>query len=196
MRVLIVSSGLAALLAFHNAVTRYGYALGRERVVPARFSAVHPRHRSPYVSSVAQSLFAVVAVAAFALAGSDPIVEMAAWTASTGTLGVVAMQLLTAVSVAAFFRRSALAGWRSASAFGAAGAVLLAVAIYLVIDHIDLATLTTDTVVNAVVIALPVAVFALGLALAAWLRAARPSVYAGLGSTDMDEQLEPAPSAR
>jgi amino acid transporter len=188
MRILIVSSGLAALLSLHNVVTRYGYALGGEGVLPTALSRIHPEHRSPYVGSLVQSAMAVVAVLAFAVAGTDPVLEMAAWTASAGAIGVLALQALTSVSIAVFFRggphRSAFTSWVSVLS-----AVLLVAALWLVIDHLEIATLTKNVAINVVVVALPVVVFAAGWAYAVWLRSSRPDVYGKLGTANLDEPL-------
>lgn len=189
MRILIVTSGLAALLAFHNAITRYGYALGRESVIPRRFASVHPRHRSPHVASVAQSVAAALAVAAFGLAGADPILQLAAWTASAGTLGVVALQALTAFAVASFFGRGRGPRQPWTAAIGAAGGLLLTAAVVLIVRYIDLATLTEDVVTNVIIVAIPVLVSVVGVGYGWFLRNRRSRVYAGLGSTDVDAQL-------
>ena len=189
MRILIVTSGLAALLAFHNAVTRYGYALGRESVIPRRLGTVHPVHRSPQVASVAQSALAALVVVAFGLAGTDPIIQMAAWTASAGTIGVIALQALTAFSVAAFFGRGRGPRETPTAAIGLLGGLLLTGAVALIVRYIELATLTEDAVTNAVIVAIPVTVFAGGVAYGLYLRHTRPTVYDGLGSTNVDEAL-------
>ena len=188
MRVLIVSSGLAALLALHNAVTRYGYALGVERVLPRRLAAVHPRHGSPYVGSMAQTALAVVVVVGFAIAGTDPLLEMAAWTAAAGALGILSLQALTSVSIARFFRGGE---HRDPATVGVAvlSAGLLMAVLALVVKHIEIATLTTSTPINIVIGLIPVVAFAGGLAYASWLRSNKPEVYGILGTTDMAAEL-------
>ena len=52
MRVLIVTSLFAALLAFHNAITRYTYALASEGALPRRLGRIHPVHKSPYIAGI------------------------------------------------------------------------------------------------------------------------------------------------
>lgn len=194
MRILIVSSGLAALLALHNAITRYGYALGRERIVPERLSSVHSKHLSPHVASVTQTVIAVVAVLCFAISGVEPILQMTAWTASTGTVGILALQWLTSLSIAVFFLkgRDAVRD-RGAAAAGVAAFVLFGLALYLVISKIEIATLTDNPVVNTIAIGGPFLVFVFGVLLALWIRNRRPEVYEGLGSTDVDSELAAAP---
>ena len=194
MRVLIVSSGLAALLAFHNAVTRYGYALGVERVLPRRLASVHPKHRSPHVGSMVQSGLAVIAIAAFAVSGVDPVLEMAAWTAAAGAIGVLALQALTSLSIARFFRSGPHRD-PSTAAVSALSVALLVGALWLVIDHIEVASLTTSTPINVVIVLVPVVVFVAGLGYASWLRNNKPEVYDILGTTDIGGELVAEPHA-
>jgi hypothetical protein len=54
-RVLIVTSLFAALLAFHNAITRYTYALASEGALPRQLGRIHPVHKSPYIAGLADS---------------------------------------------------------------------------------------------------------------------------------------------
>src|SRR2546423_419391 len=47
MNILLLTSLFASLLAFHNAVARYLYALGRQGVAPAALARTHRKHGSP-----------------------------------------------------------------------------------------------------------------------------------------------------
>lgn len=76
MSVLFVTSVFAGLLAFHNASARYFYALGREGVLPAGLGRTHPRHSSPHVGSVAQTVIGATVVLIFAEARADPITDL------------------------------------------------------------------------------------------------------------------------
>ena len=57
--VLFLTSVFAALLAFHAAVARYQFALGREGVLPAAWGRTHPRTGAPLLGSVTQSVLAL-----------------------------------------------------------------------------------------------------------------------------------------
>jgi amino acid transporter len=52
MTVLFATSVFAALLAFHNAVARYFFALGREGLLPTPLGHTHKIHLSPHKGSV------------------------------------------------------------------------------------------------------------------------------------------------
>ncbi|MFK0192378.1 APC family permease [Kitasatospora sp. NPDC090308] len=195
MHVLIVTSILASLLAFHNATSRYGLALAEEGLLPRALGRIHPRHRSPYVSGLAQSLLGLVVVAVFAAAGADPYTQLLLWVNTPGMLALVALQLLAAVAVPCWFRRRPGHGegaLRTVVA-PAVAAVLLTGALWLVVDHIGLLTGASDTV-NRVLILIVPAVFAAGVLYALRTRARRPGVYAAFAAEPAGDAPSPADS--
>ncbi|MEU3608079.1 APC family permease [Streptomyces sp. NPDC035033] len=192
MHVLIVTSVLASLLAFHNAINRYALALAEEGVLPKALGRIHPRHRSPYVAGAAQTALGAVVVLAFALAGADPYQQLLLWVNTPGMLGLMLLQLLAALAVPCFFRRipHREGVWRTLVA-PVAAFVLLAGAIVLVTANIELFT-AASTAVNTVLVALAPAVLVLGLLLARRLRRTRPEVYARFAA-EPDPQGEESP---
>ena len=106
MRVLFVTSTYASLLAFHNAIARYLYAMGRERVLPAALGQVHPRHASPHRGSLTQSGIAAVAVALFAIAGVDPVLVVFTLPSALATLRILALMAIAAAATARHFQRT------------------------------------------------------------------------------------------
>ncbi|MCX4880334.1 MULTISPECIES: APC family permease [unclassified Streptomyces] len=178
MHIFIVTSVMASLLAFHNAINRYSLALSEEGVLPRTLGRIHPRHRSPYVSGIAQTVLGAVVVTAFWAAGADPYKQLLLWVNTPGMIGLFLLQLLVAIAVPCYFRRvTHQEGTLRTVVAPVAAALLLATAIGLVITHIGLFT-GASTTVNTVLIVTAPAVFAVGLALAWWLRRERPQVYA------------------
>jgi amino acid transporter len=106
MVVLLLTSLFAALLAFHNAVSRYLFALGRERRAPAVLGRTHARHGSPHIGSLTQTASAAVIVAVFVLAGSDPVLQLFTWMSGLATVSILVVMVLTSVAVLAFFART------------------------------------------------------------------------------------------
>ncbi|MGA5637517.1 APC family permease [Streptomyces cinereoruber] len=192
MHVLIVTSVLASLLAFHNAINRYTLALAEEGVLPKALGRIHPRHRSPYVAGAAQTVLGAVVVLGFALAGADPYQQLLLWVNTPGMLGLMLLQLLAALAVPFFFRRIRHGeGVLRTVVAPVTAFVLLAAAIVLVAAHVDLFT-GASPAVNAVLLSATPAVFLLGLLLAYRLRRTRPEVYARFAA----EPSEPsAPSS-
>ncbi|WP_338695890.1 APC family permease [Streptomyces sp. Q6] len=181
MHVLIVTSVIASLLAFHNAINRYGLALADEGVLPRAWGRVHPRHRSPYVAGAAQTVLGAAVVIGFWAAGADPYNQLLLWVNTPGMVGLMALQLLAALAVPFFFRRiTHTEGVVRTVVAPVAATLLLAAAIWLVVTHIDLFT-GASPLVNTLLIAVSPAVFVLGLALAQRLKRSRPEVYEKFG---------------
>ncbi|MCP3817520.1 APC family permease [Streptomyces sp. A3M-1-3] len=182
MHIFIVTSVLASLLAFHNAINRYGLALAEEGVLPPVLGKVHARHRSPYVAGIAQTVLGLAVVLGFAAAGADPYTQLLLWVNTPGGIGLMALQLLAAIAIPIYFRRiSHQEGVLRTVVAPVVAAVLLAAAIVLVVSKVDLFTGASSTV-NTVLVALVPAVFLLGIALAFRLRRRRPEVYANFAA--------------
>ncbi|MET9509060.1 APC family permease [Streptomyces flavidovirens] len=193
MHILIVTSILASLLAFHNAINRYGLALAEEGVLPKTFARIHRRHRSPYVVGIAQSVLGLAVVLAFALAGADPYTQLLLWVNTPGGIGLMALQLLAAIAVPFYFRRvTHTEGVLRTVVAPTVAAVLLAAAIWLVASKIDVFTGASSTV-NTILLAIVPATFLIGLGLARRLRRSRPEVYARFGAEPEQPDAEPEP---
>ncbi|MFE6897395.1 APC family permease [Streptomyces sp. NPDC057717] len=177
MHILIVTSVLASLLAFHNAINRYGLALAEEGVLPKVFGTVHAKHRSPYLAGVAQTVLGAAVVLAFWAAGADPYAQLLLWVNTPGMIGLMALQLLAAIAVPFYFRRiTHEEGVLRTVVAPIAATVLLSIAIVLVCTHLDLFT-GASSLVNMILMAVAPAVFVLGIALARRLRRTKPDVY-------------------
>lgn len=105
MSLLFATSVFAALLAFHNAVARYLYALGREGLVPEQLGRTHSVHLSPHAGSISQTALAAVVVLVFVLTGQDPVLALFTWLTQLGTLAIIALMALASFAVVAFFLR-------------------------------------------------------------------------------------------
>ncbi|CAM5443880.1 APC family permease [Streptomyces microflavus] len=194
MHILIVTSVLASLLAFHNAINRYGLALAEEGVLPPVLGRVHPRHRSPYVAGAAQTVLGAVVVIGFAAAGADPYAQLLLWVNTPGMIGLMVLQLLAALAVFLFFRRVPhQEGALRTVVAPLVAAVLLTGAIGLVSYNVDLFT-GASTGVNVLLVSLVPGVFLLGLLLARRLRRHRPEVYADFAAEPPEDS--PGPSSK
>ncbi|MER6676759.1 APC family permease [Streptomyces sp. NPDC000983] len=191
MHVLIVTSVLASLLAFHNAINRYVLALAEEGVLPKALARVHPRHGSPHLAGAAQTVLGAAVVLAFAAAGADPYAQLLLWVNTPGMLGLLALQLLAALAIPLYFRRFGhQEGVLRTVVAPVVAAVLLGTAIVLVVTHLDLFTGASPTV-NTVLTALVPVVFVTGLGLARRLRRRRPEICARFGTEPEPETAVP-----
>lgn len=106
MVLLFATSIYAALLAFHNAVARYAYALGREGLVPEALGRTHKTHLSPHMGSISQSVVSFLVVALFVVLGLSPDGALFAWLSQLGTLAILYLMAAAALAVLVFFRRN------------------------------------------------------------------------------------------
>jgi amino acid transporter len=187
MMLLLVVSLFAALLALHNSATRYLFALGRARVLPAVLGRTNAANGAPYVAGGTQIGVAALIAAGYALAGLDPLADLTASMTGIGTLGVIALQALAGVAVVAFFRRRRdPRWWRTAVAPGLGGLGLITVTTLAVLNFPTLAG--SDAPAIAWLPWLLAVAVAGGLGLARWLRRRRPDVYAGLSELGLDAE--------
>lgn len=183
MQILLCTSLFAGMLALHNASNRYMFVLGRDKVLPRWFDAVHEKHGAPHRASLVQTGFTIVLVAAFAIAGLDPYVNLATAMLGVGTLGIVVLQASAALSVFGFYRRDPERHWWRtglAPLLGVAGLITCSV---LLVQNFPVLTGTSNPVVNNlpwVILACAVG----GALYALWLRSARPEHYNGLATVE------------
>jgi amino acid transporter len=105
--VLLATSLLAGILAFHNASNRYVHSLGESGALPAVVTRT-TRQGAPFVASGLQTVLALVLVMPFAVLGLDPVLTLFAWFSGVAVLGLVVLYFLTSISVVVFFRRTRL----------------------------------------------------------------------------------------
>jgi amino acid transporter len=184
LMLLIVTSAFAALLAFHNSINRYSFALARDAVLPRVLARTSARNGAPWVAGLAQTVLALVVTGGFILTGADPYMQLLIWANTPGTIGVILLQVLASVAVVVFFlrRRDLPRPWFAVPA-AVVGGALMTVFTWLIATNI--ATLTmADPAVNTVILVVPVVAFLAGLVLATYLKARRPASYRLIGGQE------------
>lgn len=183
IHLLIVTSILASLVAFHNAVTRYTLAIAKEGLLPAGLAKVHPATRAPYVAGLVQTALALAIVAGFAVARADPYGQLLIWVNTPGIFGILLLQVAAAISVVVYFRRRATSEgvWRTAIA-PIMSAALMVIAMVLAAQNISFLTGTTGTVNVVLLWIIPVTCL-IGVAWATWLRRRHPAVFDGVAAS-------------
>lgn len=180
MRLLIVTSFFACLLAFHNACSRYLFSMGRERLLPGALRRTHPKTGSPHRASLVLSAIALVAIVIAMTTGADPFLQLAIWTYATGVAGIVFAQAAGAVSVVGFFARDRRGHsvWRVLVAPGL-GAIGLIVGFALIAVNFDIVTEMEGAVNWLLLLPTPV-LFVAGIVTGFVIRARAPRRYAEL----------------
>ena len=182
MGLFLVASFLASYLAIHNAASRYLFALANDKLLPGALASIHPDHHAPHVGSVAMSALEFLLVIGLGLAGAAPYVGIASGMIGLGTIGIIAMQIASALAVYGFFARLGRGGlWATRILPLASAAAMTA---FLVAIFLSYAQLTGSD--NWIVNHLPwlfVPLVAAALFYANWLKRNRPNAYAQIAST-------------
>lgn len=163
--ILLASSLLAGIIAFHNSINRYLFALSRDGLMPGAIDRVN-RHGAPWVASLIQTISAIVLVIPFAIAGADPVLTLFSWFSGAAVLCIMVLYVLTSLSVVVYFRRTRTdtRPWQTLIAPSLATVAILGL-VWLVLANFD--TLLGGSRTAAVVLALAVpVVFAIGVVLA------------------------------
>ncbi len=155
--------------------------MAHEGLCTHRLGSVHPVHGSPHVAGFVQVVGCAIAIIICALLDVDPYSVVFAWAGSLASIGILAMQIATAASVAGYYLIFKPNGskWRWLVSSVVSGAALTACLI-LVTINLDLVSGTS----SSLIFVLPVLVFL--AALFGWRRALQlkrnePTRYAVLG---------------
>lgn len=181
--ILFLTSVFAAMLAFHTAVTRYQFALGRERVLPRLWGVAHPRTGAPLLGSITQSALALGVLIVYYATGTDPLVHLFAWMTTVGGLGVLILMWSTSAAVIGFFLRHRRRenAWRAQIAPLLSFLLLSAVLAATIIGLGALLQVPPDSPFNWLFPTAYAVCATFGIGWAAIMRGARPEAYAGIG---------------
>jgi amino acid transporter len=182
--ILLLVSLFAAMLAFHNSATRYLYSMGRARILPRALARTRP-NGAPAIAGGVQALFGAIVAGCFALAGLSPIGVLVPAMLGFGTLSVVVLQALAALSIVVWFRRSRDPRWWSTFIAPGLGFLGLLTIVVLAIFNFNIVAGSDDPVILSLPIILLFALIG-GIIYAAYLRRRKPVVYDAL-ATDLEK---------
>jgi amino acid transporter len=211
---LLVIGSFACALAFHNAASRYLFALGREvpsEKIKATVGGTHPQHGSPYIASTIQSVITLLIVLAFAFftavqvpdANGAPVdtpilvpyVNVYGLLALIGTAAILLVQAICSAAVIWFFwvKKTHRGNVITTLICPLIGGVAMLYVVWLLWDNREFAAgLAAKSDVFKVAPYMILAVFVIGLAYAVWMRTAKPALYAEIGRTVMEDAHERA----
>ncbi|WP_231707015.1 APC family permease [Tsukamurella sputi] len=188
MKALLLVSLFAALLALHNAATRYLFALGRVHVLPPFLSRTRSATGAPVLASTVQLGLATAVALLFAIVGADPATTLVPAFVGVGTLGILTLQALAATAVVVHFRRRRSPDLLATLVLPGLGGLGLWVATVLAFVNFPAMAGSEDPTIARLPWLIPAAIVITGIA-AVLLRRTRPGVWAAL-----DQDLDRAES--
>ncbi len=181
---LMITGSFACGLAFHNCASRYLYAIGREGILNRRLGRTHPKHRSPYIASLTQSVFTAILVGLFALFHQDPYGSLYTLCAIFGTAMILIVQTMCSFAVIGYFHthQRQARHWLTHFLAPLVGGLGMLGVVILLFKNIDAAAgPAASTPFFKAIPYLVAAIGVFGVLLAVVLRARRPQIYAILG---------------
>jgi amino acid transporter len=195
---LIMIGSFACALAFHNAASRYLYAIGRE--VPAtknNLGRTHGTHQTPHVSSMVQSGITLVLTIGFYLLttnGDDPLrgayLYQYGLLAILGTMAILIVQAITSLAVIWYFhvKKAAPGNILTTGIIPALGGLGMVYVVWLLLDNIDFAGGAASSAPFFTAIPyIVVLTFVVGLLAVMWLKSRNRPVYDAIGRTVFEE---------
>lgn len=179
---------VACMAAFHNAVARYSFALGRERVLPRALTRV--RDDGALIgASRAQSLLTLGAIIILSVFGLDPF-EIFVWLSSLAALGILLSLVLGTMGASRLLRDSSIRrrSWRDGESaltthmMPALGIIVGLAALALMAYNANgLLGVDRWAPIHIVILGVVAGAGALGIAWGLFLRVARPTIHREIG---------------
>ncbi|MSV75108.1 MAG: amino acid permease, partial [Actinobacteria bacterium] len=206
-KLLVVVGSFACAMAFHNAASRYIYAMGREGAwawMRNSVGKVNVKHGSPATASFVQSAITLVLCVAFILFTNVyvedvatpeliPYVNVYGLLALIGTALILIVQTITSIAVIWFFwvkkvHKGNIITTMIAPIIGALGMLY---ALYLLWSNRKFAAgLAADSLVFQAMPIYVIGLLVIGVVYALYVRAAKPAIYQEIGRTTIEEAHE------
>jgi amino acid transporter len=204
-KILTVVGSFGCALAFHNAASRYLFALGREAAserVRGSLGSTHGTHQSPHVASLVQTgITLLIVLGFFALQEPTEAAPDVAYfflyglMAILGTMAILIVQAITSVAVVVYFHvgknHPETAHWWRTLLAPILGAVGMSYVVYLLASNLEFAAgAAAGSPIFKATPWIVVATLVIGVVYSLWLRSARPEIYAEVGRTTLTEAHE------
>jgi amino acid transporter len=198
---LICVGSFACGLAFHNAASRYIYAIARE--LPSTRNTLgrtHGEHGTPHIASITQSVITLVLTVGFYVLthdGSNPTTGAYIYEygllAILGTMAILIVQAITSVAVIWYFhvKKVQPGNILVTGIIPAIGGLGMAYVVYLLLSNINFAGgAAAGSPFFKAIPWIVIATFLLGLVGVLVMRSRNPEVYNAIGRTVFEETHE------
>jgi amino acid transporter len=139
------ASSEGAFRACHGRNNAWARRIGRDGLIPKKLGTTHPRHKSPHLGSVLQSLIAALILSVFAVLGAYPVMQLFSWFSNLATLCLILLMATTSLAVICYFRANPHLRDSTFKCFvlpGCSGIALLAIWVMALV-HFDVLTGTS-----------------------------------------------------
>lgn len=178
--IFIVTAMFAALVTFHNNISRYLYTLGRQGLVWSPLSYTHREKKTPYIASIVQTLSIIIICSPFVFLHLNPFDTLFTWMTGIGSVAIIFAQLVAAIAIFFFFLKNKddKRIWHTIIA-PIIAIIGLSIFFYYAITSIDLLMGVSSDTANWLAVGI-LAIFTLGIAYGFKIKITNPSRYNSL----------------
>ncbi len=176
----LVTSQMIASISVQGSAGRYLFSLARARVLPVWLGRVHPRLQSPHAAILTVSALSLCVLTGITKLGISPVASYAAIT-GMGIYFLLPLLIATSCSVVVFYQRHRSIDATLWTRLIAPALSALGIGALFIITSLNLSVLVGTRAMGLASIIAVISVPAAGLAVAAFYRKVRPTVYAGIG---------------
>lgn len=101
--ILLCTSLLAGVLAFHNMVTRYLHSMGTSGMLPITLARTNRSH-APWIASIVQTVVCVAVIVAFGISGANALTTLFSWFAGIAVVALVTLYVISSLAIVRYFR--------------------------------------------------------------------------------------------
>ena len=139
INILLITSLFAATQSFHNNIARYFYVISRDGLFWGKLATLHKTKKTPYLSSIYQTVFMILLTLLLALLGQDPLIDIFTWGSAITTMAILLLQIFVSIAVISFFNKRPelnLPKWKILYA-PIVASILMGIVLYLVTMNLD-----------------------------------------------------------
>ncbi|WP_169734295.1 APC family permease [Hamadaea tsunoensis] len=187
---ILVTSIVTAMIAFHSTGARYTFGMAREGVLPKGWAAVGRGERdgAPWAASLVQTVIASGVIGGWVVLGWSPMV-LFTWLSTIGAVSILTLLVVSSVAALKFFNSGAGGneGVFVRRAAPMAGLVFGFLVLAMALTNVNaLLSLPPDSHLSLLVPGVIVAVAVIGAMWGRTLRRDRPQTWQGTGATIAD----------
>lgn len=133
--ILLLTSLLAGIMAFHNGINRYVHSLALRGSLPTGLARTN-KHHAPYIAAWWQTVMAIVLVGPFVALSLDPVLTLFSWFSGVAVAALLVLYVMSSIAVVVYFARNREPGkvWQTVIAPVLATVLILGVLLILVLN--------------------------------------------------------------
>ncbi|BBY65516.1 APC family permease [Mycolicibacterium helvum] len=145
--IVLMTSLFATLIVVFNTTAQYALNMSRTLAPSWRLARVHPKHGSPANAGITLAVILAAVLIGCRIAQLDPYLQVAAILGVLGSVAIFALEIMCAVAIFVFFRRSHDRRWWTTTLSPLTAAIALIVFLAIVLSNFAGLTGSTSAIV-------------------------------------------------